>query len=87
MPQPLDVPGPVPMMTSMRLRILIGTLILIGGLSIYVLLVMVTALAFLPEHWAAEIGFYAVAGTLWVWPAAWLTRWMQRAAPFRPPSR
>ncbi len=69
----------------MRLRILIGALALIAGLAVYALLVMVIAVDLLPRETLIEVPFYIVAGVLWVWPAARLTGWMQRAAPFRPP--
>ncbi len=69
----------------MRLRILLGTLLLVLGLGGYALAVMVAAVRLLPEQWAVEAAFYAIAGLLWIPPAARLVRWMQRAAPFRPP--
>lgn len=61
----------------MRLRILYGTLLLIAGLGAYALLAMKLAVDWLPDHWAAQLGFYLVAGTAWLYPAAKLTRWMQ----------
>jgi hypothetical protein len=64
----------------MRLRILLGTLILVAGLVAYSLLVMRLAVEVLPEHWAAQAAFYIVAGLLWILPAARLTRWMQAPA-------
>jgi Protein of unknown function (DUF2842) len=66
----------------MRVRILLGTFALIGGLAVYSLLVMRLAVDFLPEHWAAQSLFYLAAGIIWILPAARLTRWMQ-AAPSR----
>ncbi len=69
----------------MRLRILFGTLLLIVWLSLYALLVMAMATRLLPDHWAVQMAFYAVAGIAWMFPAARLTGWMQRAGPFRPP--
>lgn len=69
----------------MRLRILIGSLGLVLGLAIYGLVVMALAVELLPRHWIVQAVFYAAAGIAWVWPAAWLTRWMQQAAPHRPP--
>jgi hypothetical protein len=69
----------------MRLRILLGSLVLVAGLAAYGLLVMAAAVRLLPEQWAVQAAFYALAGIAWVWPAARLTGWMQRAAPFRPP--
>jgi hypothetical protein len=69
----------------MRLRILVGTLLLVLGLGGYALAVMLAAVRLLPQQWAIEAVFYAVAGTLWILPAGRLVRWMQSAAPFRPP--
>jgi hypothetical protein len=67
----------------MRLRILFGTIILVVGVGLYALLVMVFAVNLLPSHWAAQIPFYAVAGTVWIFPAARITRWMQDIPPWR----
>ncbi len=69
----------------MRLRILFGTLILIAGLAAYGLVVAALAAHVLPPGPFAALVFYAVTGLAWIMPAAWLVRWMQRAAPFRPP--
>jgi hypothetical protein len=69
----------------MRLRILFGTMLLLVGLALYAVAVTAAAQR-LPGHWAAAAVFYAVAGLAWIYPAAALVRWMQRAAPFRPPS-
>jgi hypothetical protein len=69
----------------MRLRILLGTLLLVLGLAAYALAVIAAAVRLLPQQWAIEAVFYALAGTIWILPAARLVRWMQRAAPFRPP--
>jgi hypothetical protein len=69
----------------MRLRMLFGTLLLILVLSLYALLVMAAATRLLPDDWAVQMAFYAVAGVIWIFPAARLTGWMQRAGPFRPP--
>ncbi|HUB95305.1 MAG TPA: DUF2842 domain-containing protein [Stellaceae bacterium] len=68
----------------MRLRILVGTVVMLVGLAVYGALAMVVA-THLPQSAILEFGFYAVAGTAWVAPAALLTRWMARAAPYRPP--
>jgi hypothetical protein len=61
----------------MRLRVLAGSLVLVLGLAAYALAVAGLATRILPGHWAVHAVFYAVAGLLWVWPAARLTRWMQ----------
>ena len=69
----------------MRLRILFGTIALIAGLALYVVAVAALGARFLPQDLLVETAFYAVAGIVWILPAARLTRWMQRAAPYRPP--
>ncbi|MGH6989031.1 MAG: DUF2842 domain-containing protein [Stellaceae bacterium] len=69
----------------MRLRILFGTLILIVGLILYAAAIVVIARRWLPAQTAIDLGFYAVAGIVWIVPAAFLTRWMNAAAPHRPP--
>lgn len=69
----------------MRLRILLGSLLLVLGLALYALAVMAAAARLLPDNQAVELAFYALAGIAWIFPAARLTRWMQRARPFRPP--
>jgi hypothetical protein len=69
----------------MRLRILAGTVILILGLALYAAAVIVIAARFLPEQILIDMVFYAAAGIAWIWPAALLTRWMSRAAPYHPP--
>jgi len=69
----------------MRLRILVGSLGLVLGLMLYAALVAAIAQRVLPADTITAILFYAVAGTLWIFPAALVTRWMQRAAPYHPP--
>jgi hypothetical protein len=68
----------------MRLRILYGTLALVLGLVVYAGAVM-AVIARLPDNAALTFAAYAVAGVLWVAPAAWLTRWMGLAPYRRPP--
>ena len=68
----------------MRLRILVGSFGLVAGLALYVALAMAIA-AQLPENAPVDFGFYALAGFAWLVPATYLTRWMMRAAPYRPP--
>jgi hypothetical protein len=69
-----------------RARVLVGAAALVGGLALYALAAVDLAGRVVPDHWAAQALFYAVAGVLWVIPAAWLTRWMQ-AAPWPGPER
>ena len=68
----------------MRLRILFGGVGLALGLALYAILVMAVA-ARLPESAFVAFGFYALAGVAWIAPASLFTRWMLRAAPYRPP--
>ena len=68
----------------MRLRILAGSFALVALLVLYALAAMAIA-ARLPPDPVVVFGFYAFAGIAWVAPAALLTRWMQRARPYRPP--
>lgn len=56
-------------------RVAIGGLVLAFGLAGYCLLGMWIGAALLPEHWAAELAFYPVAGVAWIWPAALVIRW------------
>jgi hypothetical protein len=62
----------------MRMRVLIGSVVLVLGLTVYALLAMRLAVAVLPESTPVQVVFYAAAGLAWVWPAARLTRWMQQ---------
>ena len=62
-----------------RLRKLVGTIILVAFVSLYALTAMTVAAAKLPgaSGWVQLI-YFAVAGLLWVLPAAPLIRWMQK---------
>ena len=60
-----------------RLRKLIGLFGILGFLGVYVV-VVVTIGERLPNYWAAQIAFYALAGTLWGVPLIPLIRWMNR---------
>jgi hypothetical protein len=63
----------------MRHRSLIGTMAILGGLTVYAGAVALAGDHLATEHWLVQAGFYAIAGTAWVVPAAYLTRWMQRS--------
>lgn len=69
----------------MRLRILAGTVLLILGLACYAVLVIVAVARLLPNETLLDLALYAVAGIIWIFPAALLTRWMNQAAPHHPP--
>ena len=61
----------------MRWKKFIGTFVLIAIIAVYVLLVMRTAVAILPEAGPVlELLYYAVAGMAWVLPVGYLIKWM-----------
>lgn len=60
------------------MRLAVGTALLVLGLAIYAFLVMYVAVTTLPDSLVVQTLYYLVAGLLWVWPAARMTRWMQR---------
>lgn len=65
-----------------RLRKLIGTVVLVIFVSVYALTVMTIAAAKLPgTSGLVQLLFYIVGGLLWVIPAAILIRWMSRPDP------
>ncbi len=66
------------MAESMRLRILIGMVVMIAGLAIWALVVMRVGPELVPSWWLPQLLFYAVCGSVWIYPAALLTAWMQR---------
>ena len=64
---------------SMRTRKLAGTVILIVFLAVYALVAMMVAVILqVNGSKLAEVAYYAVAGLLWVLPAGWLIKWMQK---------
>ncbi len=69
-----------------RLRKLIGLILLLAWLFVYALIAMGVAVRMLPgAHWAVELFYYAAAGLAWIFPARLIIGWMSRAAaPSRP---
>lgn len=64
---------------SLRMRKLIGAIALLVFLAVYALGAMLVAVALqVGASKTAELVYYAVAGLLWVLPAMWLVKWMQR---------
>jgi hypothetical protein len=64
---------------SLRIRKLIGTVMLLSFITLYMLAVMVLATTALPQTGKiAEFLLYMTAGLLWVPPAGLIVRWMQR---------
>jgi hypothetical protein len=69
---------------TMRARSLIAISAIIGGLIVYALAVMLVAEA-LPAYWPVQAVFFAVAGLVWILPAAGFVRWGVGKRP--PPAR
>lgn len=64
---------------TMRTRKLVGTLLLLAFLIVYALAAMMVAIVLqVNGSKLAEVVYYVVAGLLWVLPAGWLIKWMQR---------
>jgi len=68
-----------------RLRKLVGTVVLTLFICLYALTAMTIGAAKLPgTSWAVQLAYFAVAGLIWVVPAALLVKWMQRPDEPRP---
>ncbi len=63
---------------SPRVRKFIGMVAILAFLAAYVIAAS-TIGGHLPDHWAARLAFYAVAGTFWGVPLFPLIRWMSKA--------
>jgi cobalamin biosynthesis protein CobD/CbiB len=62
-----------------RMRKLAGAVVLLVFLAVYALAAMMAAVVLqVSASKTAELLYYPVAGLLWVPPAMWLIRWMQR---------
>jgi len=60
-------------------RKLVGMILLVTFVGFYALLVVgLSASRLMTMGWAVQLAFYAGAGLLWVPPAAWIIRWMQK---------
>ena len=60
-----------------RLKKLIGLVGILAFLGLYVVLVS-TVSDHIPDHWAARLAFYGLAGALWGIPLFPLLSWMER---------
>jgi hypothetical protein len=64
---------------SVRLRKLIGTVVLLVFLALYTWIAVVIGSGRITEaHGLVQFAYFLIAGLLWVVPAALLIRWMQR---------
>lgn len=59
-------------------RKLLGTVIILVGLTAYTLAAVWLAVDVLPDHWAVQLIFYPIAGIAWAFPTKPLIDWMQR---------
>ncbi len=65
----------------MRIRKLIGLIVLLVFMFFYALTVMMIAVTRLPENGLVEVIYFLVAGFLWIVPARYLIAWMQLPDP------
>ena len=64
---------------SIRTRKFIGAVLLLLFIAVYALVAMLVAVVLqVNGSKLAEVIYYVVAGLLWVLPAAWLIKWMQK---------
>lgn len=64
---------------TMRTRKLVGAVLLLLFIALYALVAMLVAVVLqVNGSKVAELVYYVVAGLLWVLPAAWLVKWMQK---------
>ena len=64
---------------TVRTRKLVGAILLVVFLSLYALAAMMVAIVMqVSASKIAELAYYPIAGLLWVLPAMWLVKWMQR---------
>ena len=59
-------------------RILIATLLGLAGFAVYVVVALALADRLAPVGWVAQLGYFLVAGVLWVFPIWWLMLWAAR---------
>ncbi len=65
---------------NIRMRKLVGTVLLMVMITIYALIAMLVAVALEVNTTSkyVELAYYAIAGLLWVVPAAVIIKWMSR---------
>lgn len=64
---------------TLRTRKLVGAIALLVFLALYALAAMMVAITLqVNASKLVELIYYPVAGLLWVLPAMWLIKWMQR---------
>ena len=64
---------------SVRLKKLVGTIVLVILVLLYALIATTVATLFLADaHWVVHLVYFLVTGLVWVVPAMWLISWMER---------
>jgi hypothetical protein len=64
---------------SVRIKKLIGAIVLLVWLPFYALIASGIGVRVLPHaHWLVAILYYALAGTLWIIPIGLMFPWMHR---------
>lgn len=64
---------------TQRMRKLAGTVLLLLSIVVYSALAMAVYAWFLDgAAWWVLIAYFAIAGTLWFFPASWIIRWMAK---------
>jgi RsiW-degrading membrane proteinase PrsW (M82 family) len=64
---------------TQRTRKFFGTILLLASIVIYSIIAMAIYANFLGgAPWWGLIAYFAVAGTIWFFPATWIIRWMAR---------
>jgi hypothetical protein len=64
---------------TIRTRKFVGAIALLAFVAVYALAAMMVAVVLqVNGSKLAELIYYPVAGLLWVLPAMWLVKWMQR---------
>jgi hypothetical protein len=63
---------------SVSTKKLIGTIVLLVGLSIYLLFTLSLGQLVVPRVWYWELPYYGVMGIIWVFPTRQLLYWMHR---------
>lgn len=62
-----------------RMRKLAGTMLLLLSVVLYSAVAMAVYAGFLiGAPWWVLIAYFAVAGSLWFFPASWIIRWMAK---------
>lgn len=63
-----------------RLKKLIGTVLLVTLVLVYAVVATIVAVAQLSQSsWVVHLAYFFFTGLLWVLPAMWIIKWMETA--------